>query len=100
MADRAQYTHLDGEVAHISAENLRTAGWTPDDCRKVVAAIETYARSHGDPFLQVPFMRSHTAAEYKDYWPPMPWLLRKVVVPYVLARRHAGYWKYAPFPMS
>ncbi len=34
---------------------------------------------------------SHTPPEYKDTWPPLPWFLRKVAIPYVLARKHAGY---------
>jgi hypothetical protein len=33
---------------------------------------------------------SHTPPEYKDLWPPMPWIVRKVVVPYVLAVRYSG----------
>ncbi|GJE85244.1 hypothetical protein PsYK624_013220 [Phanerochaete sordida] len=94
------YTHLDDEVEHIRASELRAAGFSEDALRGLVARLEAYARAHGDPFLQVPFMRSHTPAAYKECWPPMPWVLRKVVVPYVLALRHAGYWKYAPYAMS
>ena len=45
-------------------------------------------------------MRAHTPPAYKSVWPPMPWVLRRVVVPYVLARRHAGYWKYAPYAVA
>jgi hypothetical protein len=49
---------------------------------------------------------SHTPAEYKDVWPAMPWVLRKVVIPYVLAKRHAGYAQilcqavFQPHPLS
>ncbi|KAH0591376.1 hypothetical protein H2248_001454 [Termitomyces sp. 'cryptogamus'] len=94
------YTHLDEEVKHISASNLKTAQFEERDVKAMVERLETYAKSHGDPFLLVPFMRSHTPAAIKDTWPSMPWIVRKVVVPYVLAKKHSGYWKYSPYSMS
>ncbi|GBE86103.1 hypothetical protein SCP_0806270 [Sparassis crispa] len=94
------YEHLDDEVAHISAENLVAAGFTADEMRKLDKDLETYARSHGNVTLLVPYMRSHTVPEMKDIWPPMPWALRKVLIPYMIALRHSGYWKYSPYAMS
>ncbi|RDB19400.1 hypothetical protein Hypma_013483 [Hypsizygus marmoreus] len=93
-------SHLDEEVEHISAAKMKEAGFAEADILAMLGKMESYAKSHGDPFLLVPYMRSHTAAEYKDTWPPMPWILRKLVIPYVLAKKHSGYWKYSPYAMS
>ncbi|TCD62093.1 hypothetical protein EIP91_007493 [Steccherinum ochraceum] len=94
------FTHFDEEVIHIEAEKLKAAQFTEQECKDIVANMEKQAKAQGDPFLVVPFMRSHTPAEFKDVWPPMPWVLRKVVIPYMLAKRYSGYWKYAPYPTS
>ncbi|KAG6811265.1 hypothetical protein H0H92_008258 [Tricholoma furcatifolium] len=85
------YSHLDEEVEHVSADNLREAQFEEGDVKAMIKRLEAYAKSHGDPFLLVPYMRSHTPAAIKDTWPPMPWILRKLVVPY---------WKYSPYVMS
>ncbi|KAJ3535458.1 hypothetical protein NM688_g6973 [Phlebia brevispora] len=94
------YTHLDEEVEHITADQMKAAGFVAADIVKMIADLEAYAKSHANPFLQVPYMRSHIPAEYKDVWPPLPWVLKKVIIPYVLAKRYSGYWKYSPYPMS
>ncbi|EJD39076.1 hypothetical protein AURDEDRAFT_116273 [Auricularia subglabra TFB-10046 SS5] len=92
------YSHLDEEVEHIAPANL--TAFDKQELLELNQSLDKHAKSHGDPFLLVPFMRSHTPPELKDSWPPMPWILRKVVIPYVLARRYSGYWKYAPYAMS
>ncbi|THG99462.1 hypothetical protein EW026_g2899 [Hermanssonia centrifuga] len=85
------YAHLDEEVEHIAAENLRTAGFEEPEVLAMISQLEAHAKSSGNPFLQVPYMRSHTAPEFKDSWPPMPWVLRKVVIPFMLAKRYSGF---------
>ncbi|GLB43618.1 putative hemerythrin HHE cation binding domain containing protein [Lyophyllum shimeji] len=94
------YTHLDEEVEHVSGARLKEAQFAERDVKVMLDRLNAYAKSHGDPFLLVPFMRSHTPGAIKDTWPGMPWILRKVVVPYMLAKRHSGYWKYSPYSMS
>ncbi|EKM53128.1 uncharacterized protein PHACADRAFT_259303 [Phanerochaete carnosa HHB-10118-sp] len=96
----AMFTHFSEELVHIEASKLREAGFTEAECRQLITDMEKHAKNNGDPFLVVPYMRSHTPPEYKDIWPPMPWILRKVAVPYLLAKKHSGYWKYAPYAMS
>jgi hypothetical protein len=49
-----------------------------------------YVKSHGDPFLNGPYMRSHTPPELKELWPPLPWVVRRLAIPYGLALRHSG----------
>ncbi|KAI0324080.1 hypothetical protein GY45DRAFT_466949 [Cubamyces sp. BRFM 1775] len=94
------FTHFEEELSHLEAAKMKEAGFTEAECTELVANMVKHAKSNGDPFIVVPFMRSHTPPEYKDIWPPMPWVLRKVVVPMMLAKRYSGYWKYAPYAMS
>ncbi|KAG6907939.1 hypothetical protein DXG01_006797 [Tephrocybe rancida] len=56
------YTHLDEEVEHISASNLKEAQFEEHDVKTMVEKLEAYAKSHGDPFLLVPFMRRSVLA--------------------------------------
>lgn len=81
----------------------------------MMANFVLHARSHNDPFIALPFMLrwetvlqnrcfcqmfrrmivflplSHTAPEFKAIWPQMPWFVKKLIVPYVLAWRYNGY---------
>ncbi|GJF00456.1 hypothetical protein PsYK624_167440 [Phanerochaete sordida] len=86
----AIFVHFSKELVHIEAPKLKEAGITEAECEAMIAEMEKHAKGNGDPFLVVPFMRSHTAPEFKDVWPPMPWVLRKVAVPYLLAKRYSG----------
>ncbi|KXN85853.1 hypothetical protein AN958_10751 [Leucoagaricus sp. SymC.cos] len=113
------YQHLDAEVKHIKSSELKQAGFGDAELKDLNHRLDKYAQSHGDPFVLVPYMRSHTPPEFKDHWPPMPWVLHKLVIPYVLTRRHAAYvdfrliwesstltsvwlryWKYSPYSVS
>ncbi|KAG6847786.1 hypothetical protein H0H93_006002 [Arthromyces matolae] len=51
------YTHLDDELEHISAQNLKDAQFEEPAVKALNQRLEAYAKSHGDPFLLVPFMR-------------------------------------------
>jgi len=92
------YQHLDEEIEHITPDKMKV--FDVQVMLKLDANLQKYVKAHGDPFLLVPYMRSHTPAGLKDTWPQMPWVLRKLVIPYVLARRYSGYWKYSPYGMS
>ncbi|KAH9849415.1 hypothetical protein C2E23DRAFT_737468 [Lenzites betulinus] len=94
------FTHFNEELVHIGASKLKEANFTEAECKSMVEAMEKHAKANGDPFLVVPYMRSHTEPDYKNIWPPMPWVLRKLVIPYMLAKKHSGYWKYSPYAMS
>jgi len=87
--------HFDEEVVHIEPENLKV--FSAAEMTKVNTDMVTYAKSHGDPFVQLPFMRSHTSPQMKDNWPQLPWVLRKIIIPYVFWYRRSGYWKYSPY---
>ncbi|KAI0659133.1 hypothetical protein C8Q70DRAFT_152163 [Cubamyces menziesii] len=99
-AKDALLTHFSEELTHLEPAKMKEAGFSEAECRDIVTKLVEHAKNNGDPFIVVPYMRSHTPPEYKDIWPPIPWVLRKVVVPLVLAKRHSGYWKYAPYSMA
>ncbi|OCH85195.1 hypothetical protein OBBRIDRAFT_798421 [Obba rivulosa] len=94
------YDHLDEEVEHIKPENLKV--FSESEMHKLNNDVTVYARNHADLFTLLPFIRSHTSPEYKDSFPapPIPWVLRKVLVPYIFAMRFSGYWKYSPYATS
>ncbi|KAI0763149.1 hypothetical protein BC629DRAFT_980508 [Irpex lacteus] len=94
------FNHLDAEVQHISAEKFRVAGIDEAELAAMQKRMVDHAVATSDPWTTLPYMRGHTPPEYKDTWPPLPWFLRKVAIPYVLARKHAGYWKYCPYALS
>lgn len=88
--------HLDEEVIHLQPENLKV--FSEAEMKKHHKEFWTYVKSNGDPFVIPVFMRSHTPPEMKEAWPAgMPWILRKVMIPWLLYYRHRGWWKYAPY---
>ncbi|KAL0576471.1 hypothetical protein V5O48_005516 [Marasmius crinis-equi] len=100
--------HLNAEVEHIAPSNLREAGFSEQEMNEllitwlpiaIVEGLSKEARKHGDPFLVVPFMISHTPPEHRAF-PEGGWFLKKVLVPFIFARRDKGYWKYSPYSMS
>jgi hypothetical protein len=50
-----QYQHLDEEVEHISAENLKV--FEEKAILGLIAALEKHAKANGNPFMVVPYMR-------------------------------------------
>ncbi|KAF7795627.1 hypothetical protein EIP86_006792 [Pleurotus ostreatoroseus] len=84
------YTHLDEEVEHITADKIQAAGFTESEIKRMIADLEAFARAHANPWLQLPFMTSHNPPEFKSSWPPLPWALKKVLIPYVFAMRNSG----------
>ncbi|KAJ7469702.1 hypothetical protein FB451DRAFT_1255313 [Mycena latifolia] len=92
------FAHLSEEVADLSADNLSV--FTPAELARVERDMIGYFSWHSEKFITLPFMRSHTPPELKDVWPPtFTWPLKRVVIPYMLAWKYSGYWKYAPYPI-
>jgi hypothetical protein len=93
------YTHLDEEVEDIAPEKLKV--FDESTVKSLNVKLEQHAKANGNPFVVVPFMMSHTPENVKPHWPSgMPWILRKVLIPYVFAKKHSGYWKYSPYPTA
>ncbi|KAJ7064923.1 hypothetical protein C8F01DRAFT_1128768 [Mycena amicta] len=92
------FQHLDDEVADLAPEKLKV--FTPEELSQAAKDLMTYIRAHSEKYVTLPFMRCHTPPELKEIWPPFPWIVKRVVVPWFLAPKYAGYWKYAPYDMQ
>ncbi|KAK9366117.1 hypothetical protein V1509DRAFT_307047 [Lipomyces kononenkoae] len=91
-------THLHDEIEHLEATRLR-AVFSETEIKKMTESMRKYSLAHQDPFVALPFIVGHTPPEYRS-WPPLPWMVAKVILPQVIARRHSGWWKYATYSMS
>jgi hypothetical protein len=67
-----QFTHLDEEVEHIAAPKLKEAGFTENDVLAMLARMDKYVKSHGDPFVVVPYMRRFVSFVHLHENPPNP----------------------------
>ncbi|KAK9369048.1 hypothetical protein V1509DRAFT_620966 [Lipomyces kononenkoae] len=90
--------HLHEEVEHLGASHLRGV-FSESEVKDMVQDCHKYAMEHEDFYVSLPFIASHTSPEYKS-WPPLPWMVAKMVLPWWIARKHSGWWKYAPYSMS
>jgi hemerythrin-like domain-containing protein len=82
------FAHLDGEVSSIQPENLQVFGGK--DLLDMDHRLEEYVKAHDDPFVVLPFLMGHVSPAQKKEWPPFPWVLKKVLIPYVFSWRYAG----------
>ncbi|KAK7044583.1 hemerythrin domain-containing protein [Favolaschia claudopus] len=92
------FEHLDEEVEDLAPEKLKV--FTPEELTQAGKDLMVYIRAHSDKYVTLPYMRCHTPPELKEIWPPFPWIVKRLVVPWILAPKNAGYWKYAPYPVS
>ena len=53
-----QFAHLDAEVEHIKADELKKAGFSEAELKDMDARLDKYVKNHGDPFIIVPYMMS------------------------------------------
>ncbi|KAF7316364.1 Hemerythrin domain-containing protein [Mycena indigotica] len=92
------FEHLDQEVEDLAPEKLKV--FTAEELTQAGKDLMVYVRAHSDKYVTLPFMRCHTPPELKETWPPFPWIVKRLVVPWILAPKNSGYWKYAPYDMS
>jgi len=92
------FEHLDQEVEDLAPEKLKV--FTTEELSKAGKDLMVYIRAHSEKYITLPFLRCHTPPELKEIWPPFPWIVKRIVVPWFLAPTHAGYWKYAPYSVS
>ncbi|KAJ7634743.1 hypothetical protein FB45DRAFT_909731 [Roridomyces roridus] len=89
------FEHLDQEVEDLAPAKMKV--FTTEEISKAGKDLMVYIRAHSDKYTTLPYLRTHTPPELKEVWPPFPWFVKRVVVPWFLAPKHAGYWKYAPY---
>ncbi|GJE97017.1 hypothetical protein PsYK624_132270 [Phanerochaete sordida] len=84
---------LVSEVTHLEPAKLRAAGLTADEMQHIAAVGQAYVR-------KFPIARALTfavlCAPRWTAFPPVPALLRHVLVPYVLAIPYRHFWEFAP----
>jgi hypothetical protein len=102
---RKQFEHLDEEVEDLAPEKLKV--FTAEELTQAGKDLMVYIRAHSDKYVTLPFMRwyvsdpfscvrlvhipaSHTPPELKEIWPPFPWIVKRLVVPWILAPRNSG----------
>lgn len=86
-------THLVNEVTHLEPEKLKAAGFTADEMKHMTAVTQAYVKKH-------PITRFLTFALLaKPKWtafPPVPGLLKHVLVPYVFSIPYRHFWEFVP----
>ena len=55
-----------------------------------LAGFQKEIVASASPWLDLPYARGHTAPRAREEFPPLPWFLRSVLVPYVFARKYSG----------
>ncbi|KAK7204967.1 hypothetical protein BZA70DRAFT_278768 [Myxozyma melibiosi] len=91
------FQHLADEVSDLAPERLRA--FSEAELTDMTARLNKYSKTKSDPFTTFVYMRCHTPPKYKGF-PPLPWFVRAVLVPWVFGSKHWGYWKYAPYSIS
>ena len=61
-----------------------------DEIKGFLARLEKAIVKEADMWSDLPFAVSHTLPEVRAEWPPLPWLLKSVLLPYVFAWRYSG----------
>ena len=84
----AQYAHLDEEVAHLAPAHVRV--FSDEEITTTLKRMQKEIISSMDPWTELPFAIGHTPPTVRDF-PPLPWLMRHVLVPWVFYWRYFGY---------
>ncbi|KAJ3040691.1 hypothetical protein HDV00_010584 [Rhizophlyctis rosea] len=90
--------HLAGEEKEVTVEKLR-AKFTVEEVQEVDAKIQAALKKH-DGTIVVPIMYYNMDKQARDgVWVEVfPWILRTVIFPFFLARKHKDMWQFAAFP--
>ncbi|RUS29101.1 hypothetical protein BC938DRAFT_481065 [Jimgerdemannia flammicorona] len=81
--------HLDSEEKDLSLKFLEE-NYTEDQVRELREKASEHSRTHGDSTITLPFLVMHTAPEDRP-WPPAPWFVRTIILPWVLYPKHKRY---------
>ncbi|KAI0032507.1 hypothetical protein K488DRAFT_49746, partial [Vararia minispora EC-137] len=92
------YTHLDQEVDHITGENIRAAGFTDKEVQDMLKRMDEFIMKGVVMSRDLPFICCVTKPQANGKaFPPLPWFIRKIVLPFMLVPIHSGWWKYGPY---
>ncbi|CAG7849990.1 SubName: Full=Uncharacterized protein {ECO:0000313/EMBL:CCA67289.1} [Serendipita indica DSM 11827] len=87
-------THLEHEIEWLDPERLRACGVTPEKVKPIFAQVEQHIKESIKPQSLLVFAAYHIPPYCQ--FPEMPWVLLKVLVPWVFWWKHRASWKYIP----
>ena len=64
--------------------------FSDNEIKGFLVRLEKDIVKEADMWSGLPFAVSHTPPEARIEWPPPPWLLKSVLLPYVFAWRYSG----------
>ncbi|KIM22282.1 hypothetical protein M408DRAFT_28831 [Serendipita vermifera MAFF 305830] len=87
------FTHLEHELEWLAPENIRASGLSKARLDQINAKAEEHIQNEMDISLLV-FGTRHVRPE--SYFPPLPWFLAKILVPWVFWWKDRKLWKFLP----
>jgi len=91
--------HLSEEIQDLEADKLRV--FDAKEVEDMITRLDDKAKEKATLTKFFPFGLSHMSDEARQYWPPflMSPVIRKFIIPYVVAMPYRGYWKYSPYKL-
>ena len=62
--------------------------FTDEEITTSLASINKQIMGRASPWIDLPYALAHTPPT--SPWPPLPWLVKKVLGPHVFGRKYAG----------
>ena len=88
-------SQLKAEIGYLDPAKVRATGLPQEKLEKMNAATEAHLQNEVDPFSFLVHGCLHVPPTMAQF-PPIPALVRKVLVPWVFYWRYKSLWKYVP----
>jgi hypothetical protein len=88
-------SQLKAEIGYLDPAKVRATGLPVEKLEKVNAATEKHLQNEVDPFTYLVHGCLHVPPTMAQF-PPIPPLVRKLLVPWVFYWKHKSLWKYVP----
>ncbi|PVF94323.1 hypothetical protein CPB86DRAFT_789162 [Serendipita vermifera] len=88
-------THLLHEIEWLDPEKIRASGLTAQRLHDMEEQVLKHIKEQANPFVIHVQVLGHLPPNVQ--WPPMPWFVKKILVPWVFYWKHSGAWRYLPY---
>ncbi|KAG8851911.1 hypothetical protein FRB91_007204 [Serendipita sp. 411] len=88
------FTHLQHEIGWLNPERLRESGLPVSRFAEIETLVQEHIKNEADGPSVVVFAVFHFPPYSQS--PQLPWILQKVLVPYVLYWKHRKSWRWLP----
>jgi hypothetical protein len=88
-------SQLKAEIGYLDPAKVRATGLPVEKLEKMNAAFEKHLQSEVGPSTYLVHGCLHIPPTMAQF-PPIPTLVRKILVPWVFYWKHRSLWKYAP----